>query len=48
MMFDDKLGCLPVVEGARLVGILTEADFVRHYARSAERQAQPDRLTAAR
>lgn len=28
-MFDNKYGCLPVVEGGRLVGILTEADFVR-------------------
>ena len=29
IMLDNKYGCLPVVEGARLVGILTEADFVR-------------------
>lgn len=27
-----KFGCLPVVEGRRLVGILTEADFVRQFA----------------
>jgi CBS domain-containing protein len=32
LMHDSKLGCLPVVEGARLVGILTEGDFVRSYA----------------
>jgi len=31
-MFENKYGCLPVVEGARLVGILTESDFVRHLA----------------
>jgi CBS domain-containing membrane protein len=31
-MFDNKYGCLPVVEGPRVVGILTEADFVRHFA----------------
>ena len=31
MMLDNKLGCLPVVEGEHLVGILTEADFVRWY-----------------
>jgi CBS domain-containing membrane protein len=31
-MFENKYGCLPVVEGARLVGILTEADFVRYLA----------------
>jgi CBS domain-containing membrane protein len=28
-MFDNKYGCLPVVAGRRLVGILTESDFVR-------------------
>jgi len=32
LMHDNKLGCLPVVEGDRLVGILTEGDFVRSYA----------------
>jgi len=31
IMLEDKIGCLPVVEGTRLVGILTEADFVRDY-----------------
>ncbi|MGH9361256.1 MAG: CBS domain-containing protein [Thermoanaerobaculia bacterium] len=31
-MFDNKYGCLPVVEGSRPVGILTEADFVRFFA----------------
>ena len=29
ILFDHKYGCLPVTEGSRLVGILTEADFVR-------------------
>lgn len=28
-MLEHKLGCLPVVSGGELVGILTEADFVR-------------------
>jgi CBS domain-containing protein len=28
-MFENKYGCLPVVAGRRLVGILTESDFVR-------------------
>lgn len=28
-MYDRKLGCLPVMEGRKLVGILTEADFLR-------------------
>ncbi len=32
-MLDHKYGCLPVVEERRLVGILTEADFVRFLAR---------------
>jgi CBS domain-containing membrane protein len=32
VMFDNKYGCLPVVEGERLVGILTESDFVRFLA----------------
>ena len=29
MLLENKIGCLPVVEGEHLVGILTEADFVR-------------------
>lgn len=29
VMLDNKFGCLPVVEGQRLVGIVTESDFVR-------------------
>ena len=33
LMFDNKYGCLPVTEGRRLVGILTESDFVRLVAR---------------
>ena len=28
-MYENKFGSLPVVEGQRLVGILTESDFVR-------------------
>jgi CBS domain-containing protein len=28
MMLERKIGCLPVIEGERLVGILTEGDFV--------------------
>ena len=30
LMLERKIGCLPVVEGRKLVGILTEADFVRY------------------
>ncbi len=29
LMLENKYGCLPVTEGEHLVGILTEADFVR-------------------
>ncbi|HEX7185639.1 MAG TPA: CBS domain-containing protein [Thermoanaerobaculia bacterium] len=32
VMYENKYGCLPVVEGSRTVGILTEADFVRFFA----------------
>lgn len=32
LMLEHKLGCLPVVEGSRLVGIVTESDFVRYVA----------------
>lgn len=28
LMYDKKYGCLPVLEGKKLVGIITEADFV--------------------
>lgn len=34
LILENKVGCLPVVEGLKLVGILTEADFVRDFARS--------------
>ena len=35
-MLDNKLGCLPVVEDTHLVGILTEADFVKYVVDHAE------------
>jgi CBS domain-containing membrane protein len=31
VMFENKFGCLPVVEGWRVIGILTESDFVRYF-----------------
>lgn len=31
ILFENKIGCLPVVEGNHLVGILTESDFVRWF-----------------
>jgi CBS domain-containing membrane protein len=33
LLLERKIGCLPVVEGEQLVGILTEADFVAIFAR---------------
>ena len=30
LMMENKFGCLPVCDGTHLVGILTEADFVRY------------------
>jgi CBS domain-containing membrane protein len=32
LMCEKKIGCLPVVDKGRLVGILTEGDFVAHFA----------------
>ena len=32
IMYENKYGCLPVTEESRLVGILTESDFVRFMA----------------
>jgi CBS domain-containing membrane protein len=31
ILLENKFGCLPVVQGSRLAGILTEADFVRYF-----------------
>ncbi len=35
-MLEGKIGCLPVVEQGKLVGILTESDFVALAARSSD------------
>ena len=52
IMMDNKYGCLPVLEGRKLVGILTEADFVKclvgmipgvHVTLHAERHEPTDR-----
>ena len=34
-MTEHKIGCLPVLEGDQLIGILTESDFVATFAESA-------------
>lgn len=36
LMYERKIGCLPVVENGTLVGILTEGDFVRLVADAAK------------
>jgi CBS domain-containing protein len=36
LMLEHKYGCLPVVEGGKLVGILTESDFVARTVRELE------------
>ena len=32
LMLTKKVGCLPVVDGDRLVGLISEADFVKRFA----------------
>ena len=34
IMLENKFGCLPVTDGALLVGILTESDFIRFFTES--------------
>ena len=41
VMFENKFGCLPVLESSKLVGILTESDFVRFFCDDAVGQAEP-------
>ncbi|MDQ5870657.1 MAG: CBS domain-containing protein [Acidobacteriota bacterium] len=38
-LFENKIGCLPVVEGTRLVGILTESDFVRQFVEEQQQKS---------
>ncbi len=35
IMLDHKIGALPVLDGDRLLGIVTESDFVRAFAQAA-------------
>jgi CBS domain-containing membrane protein len=39
IMFENKFGCLPVLAGSKLAGILTESDFVRFFYDDAVGQA---------
>lgn len=32
---NNKIGCLPIVNGSKLVGIITEADFVQYFIQTA-------------
>ena len=36
ILLENKFGALPVVDGTRLVGIITESDFVRYVAENAD------------
>lgn len=36
LMMEKKLGCLPVVEGERLVGLVTKGDMLRYLAEGAD------------
>ena len=40
-MWRDKVGCLPVIDGSRVVGMLTEIDVLRHIA-GAEAPGSPE------
>lgn len=47
VMFENKFGCLPVLEDSKLVGILTESDFVRYFCEDrASQEAAEDRPAA--
>ncbi len=41
LMLAHKIGAVPVVDGGRLVGILTETDIVRAFVRMTTRMASP-------
>jgi acetoin utilization protein AcuB len=39
LMLDHKIGALPVVDGGRTIGIVTETDMLRSFVRSADEAA---------
>jgi CBS domain-containing protein/RNA polymerase-binding transcription factor DksA len=47
-MADRRIGCLPVVEGQKLVGILSETDVLRTLATAAWAEGLPEERRAAR
>jgi len=38
LLADRKIGCLPVLDGEKLVGLLTETDVLRYFARTVTQQ----------
>lgn len=40
LLIERKIGCLPVIENDRLVGILTEGDFVALYAQEGQKSSR--------
>lgn len=44
LMLDRRIGCLPVVEEGRLVGLLSESDCLRHLARLLDISEAKNRL----
>ena len=43
LLLENKKGCLPVTEDGRLVGLLTEGDFVKHVLASLPAEEEPVR-----
>jgi acetoin utilization protein AcuB len=39
LMLEHKIGALPILEGGRLIGIVTETDMLRAFVRSADEAA---------
>lgn len=48
ILLENKFGCLPVTENGHLIGILTEADFVRRVAEEQEALKESERVRIAR
>jgi len=48
VMAENKIGCLPVVQGEDLIGIVTETDVLRWVAESDSDHARPERASSDR